>query len=268
MGILSGRAEGQCEDRSWATYRGRAQGGVRQHDRVVQAALAAFVAPDPFVEWFLSERIGFQPISSLPSDTIGTCARRHDPALHMATLRYRRDVDLPFDPDAAPALPLLLDTTVYLDRSAGRLPRNIRKLIAARQHLVYNCGVVCAELAISVGLLNPADLRTAGTITADHAHMDQMEKDKTVAPSAEAWTEAAVLAGILARTQGLAVAKRSLTPTRACCQEGRRRELLLDALLYMTAIEKNMLLLSGNIRHMDLLMQLRPAANVLLYRPS
>jgi hypothetical protein len=202
------------------------------------------------------------------SDTIGAVAGRYEPARHRAALRYRHDLDLPFDPDAAPVLPLLLDTMVYLDRSAGRLPRNIRKLIAAQQHLVYNCGVVCAELAISIGLLNPTDPRTADTITAVRAHLDQMEKDKTVAPSSSAWTEAAVLAGILARTQGLAVAKPSLTADQACCQKGRRRELLLDALLYMTAIEQNMLLLSGNVRHMDLLMQLRPADNVLLYRPS
>jgi hypothetical protein len=53
-----------------------------------------------------------------------------------------------------------------------------------------------------------------------------------------------------------------MLPERATC------ELFLDALLYMTAIEQNMLLLSGNVRHMDLLMQLRPADNVLLYRPS
>jgi predicted nucleic acid-binding protein len=205
---------------------------------------------------------------SLPSDTIGAVARRYDPARHKAALRYRRDPDLPFDPDVAPVLPLLLDTTVYLDRSAGRLPRNILTLIAARQHLVYNCGVVCAELAISVGLLNPADPRTRSTIAAIRAHLDQMEKDKTVAPSASAWTQAAILAGILARTQGLARPKRNLSPDQACCQEGRRRELLLDALLYMTAIEENMLLLSGNVRHMDLLMQLRPAENLLLYRPS
>jgi hypothetical protein len=125
---------------------------------------------------------------------------------------------------------------------------------------------VCAELAISIGLLNPADSRTLGTIAAIRSHLDQMEKDKTVAPSAAAWTEAAILAGILARTQGLALPKRSLTPDQACCQEGRRREMLLDALLYVTAVEQNMLLLSGNVRHMDLLMQLRPTDNVLLYR--
>jgi hypothetical protein len=39
-------------------------------------------------------------------------------------------------------------------------------------------------------------------------------------------------------------------------------------LLYLTAKERNMLLLSGNVRHMDLLMQLCPAGNVLLYRPT
>jgi predicted nucleic acid-binding protein len=165
-------------------------------------------------------------------------------------------------------LPLLLDTSVYLDRSAGRLPVSIRALIAARQHLVYNCGVVCAELAISIGLLNRRDPRTRGTIAAIRAHLEQMQRSKTVAPSALAWTEAAILAGILARTQGLALQKRSLTPDQICCQEGRRREMLLDALLYTTAIEQNMLLLSGNIRHMDLLTQLRPSDHVLLYRPA
>lgn len=203
----------------------------------------------------------------MPSNTIGALAKRYDPARYTAALRYRHDSDLPFDPVTAPVLPLLLDTTVYLDRSAGRLPRSIRRLIAARQHLVFNCGVVCAELAISIGLLNPTDTRTAATITAIQTHLDQMEKDRAVAPSASAWTEAAILAGILARTQGLAVTKRSLTADQACCQKGRRRELLLDALLYVTAIEQNMLLLSGNVRHMDLLMQLKATDNVLLYRP-
>jgi hypothetical protein len=182
-------------------------------------------------------------------------------------LRYRPDAELPFDPAAAPPLPLLLDTTVYLDRSAGKLPASIRALIAARHHLVHNCGVACAELAISIGLLEPADPRSAATIAAIQAHLDRMDGDKGVAPSTAAWTEAAILAGILARTQGLAVRRRALTPDQACCQEGRRRELLLDALLYVTAREQNMLLLSGNVRHMDLLMQLCPADNVLLYRP-
>ena len=202
----------------------------------------------------------------MPSDTLGAFARRHNPARHTRTLRYRLDADLPFNPGAAPPLPLLLDTTVYLDRSAGKLPPGIRALIATRRHLVHNCGVACAELAISIGLLNPSDPRTSATIAVIQAHLDQMQNDAAVAPSAAAWTEAAVLAGILARTQGLAVPRPNLSPDQACCQEGRRRELLLDALLYLTAKEQNMLLLSGNVRHMDLLMQVCPSYNVLLYR--
>jgi predicted nucleic acid-binding protein len=204
----------------------------------------------------------------LPSDTIGDAARRHDPSAYAAALRHRPDAALPFDPAIAPFLPLLLDTTVYLHRSTGTLPPGIRALIASRQHMVHNCGVACAELAISIGLLDPDDPRSAATIAALRAHLDHMATDRAVAPSASAWTEAAVLAGILARTQGLAVPKRALNADQLCCQQGRRRELLLDALIFVTAVEQDMLLISANIRHMDLLLQLNPTPNVLLYRPT
>jgi hypothetical protein len=204
----------------------------------------------------------------LPSETIGAAAQRHHPSAYATTLRYRPDTALPFDPAAAPSLPLLLDTTFYLHRGSGKLPPGIRALIASRRHMVHNCGVACAELAISIGLLDPADPRTTTTIGAIRAHLDQMAEDRTVAPSASAWTEAAVLAGILARIQGLAVAKRALNPDQACCQEGHRRKLLLDALIYLTAVEQDMLLISANVRHMDLLLQLHPTRNVLLYRPT
>ena len=163
-------------------------------------------------------------------------------------------------------MPLLLDTTVYIDRSAGKLPRAVAELIAARQHLIHHCGIVSAELAISIGLLDPAHERTSSTIAAIAAHLDRMETQRAVAPSAATWTEAAVLAGLLARTLGLAAAKRTLTGDQECCQRGRRRELLLDALLYMTALERGMRLVTGNIRHLDALLQLRPSGNVLLYR--
>jgi hypothetical protein len=70
-------------------------------------------------------------------------------------------------------------------------------------------------------------------------------------PSVEAWIEAAVHAGILARIQGHA--------------KSARRDLLLDALLFVSAIELGCVLVSRNIRHMDLLSQLRPEAQLLLY---
>ncbi len=202
------------------------------------------------------------------SKALGRIAQRYDLALYTAAFRYREDDRLPLDASAVPPLPLLFDTTLYLDRGAGKLPRPIVDLIAARRHSVYTCGVVCAELAISIGLMDPNDPRTLGSVAAIQAELEQMEIAKTVNPSAAAWTEAAVLAGILARIQGLAVPKKNLTADQECCQKGRRRELLLDALLYLTAVENNMLLLSGNIRHMDLLLQIRPSRNVLLYRAT
>jgi hypothetical protein len=193
--------------------------------------------------------------------------RRYVPANHLVALRYRADRALPLGAGAAPELPLLFDTMVYLDRDGGTLPEAIRALIDARQNTVFHCGVACAELAISIGILDPSDTRTRDSIAAIRAHMDLMGTGRSVSPSAAAWTEAAILAGMLARTQGLAVPRRQLNPDQLCCQIGRRRELLLDALQYITAIERDMLLLSGNIRHMDLLLQLRPSRNVLLYRP-
>src|SRR4051794_7862291 len=176
--------------------------------------------PTPSWRGSCPARTGCRTTSSLASDTgpVGAAARRHAAARHIAALRYRHEAALPFDVAAAPPLPVLLDTTVYLDRGRGRLPRSVRALIAARQHLVYNCGVVCAELAISIGLLDPGDARTPATAAAVHAHLDRMQTDKTVSPSSEAWTEAAVLAGVLARTQGLAVPKKDLTADQECCQ--------------------------------------------------
>ncbi|HEY8744496.1 MAG TPA: hypothetical protein VIU62_15480 [Chloroflexota bacterium] len=203
----------------------------------------------------------------MSSETLGAVARKYAPARPLDTFRHCDDAALPLDAGAAPAMPLLLDMMVYLDRSAGKLPRPIRELIAARQHLVYHCGVVCAELAISIGILDPADPRTPETIAAIQAHLDHMDQNRSVSPSAAAWTEAALLTGTLARTQGLAIAKKVLNPDQECCQRGRRRELLLDALLYVTAIEQGMLLVSANVRHMDLLLQVRPCDNLLLYRP-
>ena len=204
----------------------------------------------------------------MQSDTAGAVARLHDPARCASTLQYRNDAVLPFDVGAAPLLPLLLDTTTYLDRSAGRLPRPVLELVSARRQQVYTGATTCAELAISTGLLDPADVRTPTVVASIRGQLDQVSLERIVGPGPATWTEAAVLAGILARTQGLAVPKRQLTSDQECCQRGRRRELLLDALLYLTAVEHGMLLVSGNVRHMDLLLQVKPSDNVLLYRPA
>jgi hypothetical protein len=76
-----------------------------------------------------------------------------------------------------------------------------------------------------------------------------------------------MLSGILARTQlGLARPKKDMSAVELCCQTGRRRELLNDALVFLTAREAGAILISANVSDMDLLLRFRPDVHVLLYR--
>ena len=78
-----------------------------------------------------------------------------------------------------------------------------------------------------------------------------MAPTRIVAPSADAWTEAAIVAGILARIQGYA--------------REARRAVLHDAMMLLTAVEAGSVLISRNVRDMDLLLRFWPDARVLLY---
>ncbi len=77
---------------------------------------------------------------------------------------------------------------------------------------------------------------------------------RIIAPSYEVWLEAAMLAGILARTQAM--------PKQA------RRKFLNDILLFLQAVDTGSVMVSRNSRDLDLLLQLRPGARVLLYDKS
>ncbi len=83
--------------------------------------------------------------------------------------------------------------------------------------------------------------------------LDRMPSERVLQPSPAAWDEAGSLAGTLARTQGLA--------------KGAHLTLVLDAAILLTAVERGAVVLTANVRDFDLLLQLRPDANVLLYRP-
>ena len=186
----------------------------------------------------------------MPSD-LAEVLRRHDPDRWTGTLAYRPRSALPFDPATiAPGRALTLDTTVYIDALGPRgLPGAIAALLASRP--IVHAAVACAEIAISFGHLDPLHPGTPGIRTALAEVLDRVGRGTVRAASPQAWVEAAALAGILARTQGLAKAS--------------RRDLLLDALLLLEAAESGAVLLSRNIRHMDLLTQLRPDAAILLY---
>lgn len=81
--------------------------------------------------------------------------------------------------------------------------------------------------------------------------------------------EAGMLSGILTRTQlGLARPKKGFSPVERCRQEGRRRKLLNDTLIFLTACENGAVLVTSNLTDMDLMMHLRPDTFVYAYAPT
>lgn len=192
-------------------------------------------------------------------------ANQHDPANYDKPLPRRSDDELPFDPATMPPhVPVMLDTNVYLRRLQGRLPAQISDLVLSRR--ILHSGVACSELAISAGILDPAHPNTHRNRAAVMGMLDSIADSDVVAPGPEEWAEAGMIAGILARTQYLAVPRKILTPDQACCQDGLRRKLINDVLMFLSAIEQHAILISANIRDMDLLLRFKPDATVLLFR--
>jgi predicted nucleic acid-binding protein len=197
--------------------------------------------------------------------TAGEIVGQHDSSAYGRALARRDDSALPFDIARIPdGLPVLLDTNVYLRRLRGTLPREIIALLLERR--VLHSGVACAELAIGAGILDPSHPDTGRNRGAIMALLGTIPTAEMIAPSAAAWAEAGVIAGILARTQYLDRPRRTLTPEQVCCQEGLRRKLLNDALLFLGAHEQGAVLLSSNSTDMDLLLRFKPDADVLLFR--
>ena len=178
---------------------------------------------------------------------------RHDPGRWSRTLAHRPKADLPFDPFQVPGTAtLLFDATVYIDQLKGDLPRPIVDLVAART--ILHGAPALAELTVSNGALEPADRRTQATLTPIVEMFTRIDPARIVAPNYEIWLEAAVMAGILARTQGI--------------PKQERRKFLNDTLLFLLAADTGAVLISRNSRDLDLLLQLKPQVGVLLYDKS
>ena len=192
--------------------------------------------------------------------TAGDFAGRHDPDAFTAALPRRDRATLPFDPDALPAgMAVMLDTSVYIQRLRGKLPAAVIACIDARP--VLHSAVACTELAISAGLLEPSHPGTARNRAAITTLLGTIPATDIVAPSASAWTEAGMIAGILARTQYSTLPRHA----RTAGQDGLRRRLLNDTLLFLGARERSAILVSMDRTDMSLLLRFRPDARVLLF---
>lgn len=184
-----------------------------------------------------------------------------------ASFARRKDKDLPFDPAALPNnLAVILDANFYIDAAQHKLPDAIKDFVTGRA--IIHSSVVCSELAIAYGILDPEHKETPRNLKAIHAILSSIDETDIVSPNEIAWIKAGVISGTLARTQYGAKAKSALTKEENACRQGLRRRLMNDALIFLSASEANAILVSANIKDMDLMLQIIPNANILLYRPT
>ena len=205
-------------------------------------------------------------MSRLSEATVWDIAKRQNPNAWTASFARRADAVLPFDPAAVPShLPVMLDTDFYIDRLQRKVPLDLLEFVAGRR--VVHSAVAMQELTIAAGILDPAHPNTPGTRQSIINLLGVIDTSEVVSPGPVSWVEAGMVAGILARTQHLNRSKKELSPDEACCQQGLRRKLLNDALMFLSAYEKEVCLVSANVKDMDLLLRFRPEVHVLLYRP-
>ena len=149
---------------------------------------------------------------------------------------------------AAPAV-LLLDTTVYIHRAAGRLPEGLRDLID--RALLFHCSVCLGELTTGVANADPG--RRSWPALRDHyAELFALvPESRLLIPDAALWAEAGLVAGTLARTQGFG--------------RHQHKECLADALILLTAARMGLAVLTANRDEFGLLQRLCPETRFVHY---
>lgn len=170
--------------------------------------------------------------------------RRRKPEKRRARLAVRPASDLTSAADLAGAAPAALvpDTNVYILDAAGRLPPEVERLLD--RALLFHCSVCCAELAVGVANADPAR-PDWGALRDHYAELfAAMPATRLLVPDAQAWAEAGVIAGTLARTQGY--------------RKHQLKQCLNDALIYLTAARAGLPVLTGNRDDFDLIQQLAP----------
>jgi len=189
------------------------------------------------------------------SDPAGTPAPLppFDPAAWTRQLARRPDAELPFDPTLVPpGAALLPDSCFYIDALKGLVPPEVTALVRAPTRPLLHSTVCRAELAAGAAKLPLTDPRTPASRARIASMLARMPEGRLVQPSSAAWDGAGMLAGTLARAQGLA--------------KGAHLTLVLDAAVMLTALERGAVVLTANVGDFDLLLQLRPEAQVLFYR--
>jgi predicted nucleic acid-binding protein len=185
-----------------------------------------------------------------PLDLAGAL-RRLKPEKRTQALARRPDRELTFiDHEQHAGLPLLLDTTVYIDVLQNRAPPELEELLRVRQ--VNHSSVAVSELVHNFGRLDPAHSGTKAILAPIRKVIESIPAHRLSTPSVQAAAEAGIVTGVITRVLRL--------------PKTDRQPFLNDATLFLQALESGSTLLSRNIADMDLIEQLVPRGRVLLYR--
>jgi predicted nucleic acid-binding protein len=177
--------------------------------------------------------------------------RRRKPEKRVRQLSVRRDNELTWAADLSVtgAVALVADTNVYINDAAGRLPPVVEALL--ERTILFHCSVCVGEIATGVANADPAhknwnDIRS---VYADV--LGSIPASRLLNPEPQVWTDAGLIAGMLARTQNF--------------QPHQRKEMLNDALILLTAAKAGLAVLTSDRDHYDLLQQLCPESRVVVY---
>lgn len=153
--------------------------------------------------------------------------------------------------EAKAGLPLLIDTTVYVDALQGRTSAEVDDLLRYRS--IFHSAVCLAELTHAFGRLDPAHSGTRKALAALSSAIDDIPRHRLFAPDTDLWSKAGMLAG------------KALRLGRNPSGQGQERKLLNDSLIYLQARKVGAAILTRNLRNFDLLEQLVPSGAVIFY---
>lgn len=149
-------------------------------------------------------------------------------------------------------LSLLPDTTVYIHDLAGTLPLEAEALLDGALH--WHCSVCLGELTTGIANYSPTAPGWRGVQDTYAELFRAIPDSRVLVPDTETWLSAGLISGTLARTQGL--------------QRHQRKELLNDALIYLTAAKAGLPVLTANRAEFDLIQQLAGTGSFIHYAPA
>jgi predicted nucleic acid-binding protein len=174
-------------------------------------------------------------------------------ASYTGPIPYRAEASLPFDPAiVTPGATIALDTCAIIDGLKSSLPPLLQSAIT--QAAVVSSAVVVGELVQGHAVLNPAHPSTAKVAPIIASAIAIAEAiPLQIVPTENHWVEAQAVVATIGRCNSFT--------------KDKRRELVMDALFYVSARDADVRIVTANVRDYDLIDQVAKNGKLLFYKP-